>query len=442
MHDLLKIGQTVHTTPSNLPCTIEQFLGGGGQGEVYRANLNGESVALKWYFSSAVAADPAQKARLEKAIDSGAPNDRFLWPIELVSEPGIDGFGYIMKLRPPQYKSLIDLMKIRIEPKLRALATAGFQLADSFYQLHAKGLSYCDISFGNVFFNPDTGDILICDNDNVTISGSDISIAGTPRFMAPEIVTGQAKPSTQTDLYSLAVLLFYMLLIHHPLEGAKETQIKCLDTPAMNILYGSDALFIFDPDDSSNRPIPEYHRNALLFWPIYPQFLRDLFIKAFTEGIRDPQNSRVRETEWRGAMVKLRDSIVYCPHCGQENFYDADFIKQSGGKMNPCCDPDCKKEIRLPPRMRIDKNIIMLNHDTQLFPHHISNPLFDFSQPIAEVSQHPTNPSLWGIKNLSAEKWVCTTAAGELKEVEPNRSIPMAAGTKIDFGQAEGEIRV
>jgi eukaryotic-like serine/threonine-protein kinase len=237
MHELLKIGQTVHTTASNLPCTIEKFLGGGGQGEVYQANLNGESVALKWYFPSAGSAelwengvDPAQKARLEKAIDSGAPNDRFLWPIELVSEPGIEGFGYIMKLRPPQYKSLIDLMKRRIDPKLRALATAGFQLADSFYQLHAKGLSYCDISFGNVFFNPDTGDILICDNDNVTISGSDISIAGTPRFMAPEIVTGQAKPSTQTDLYSLAVLLFYMLSIHHPLEGAKETQIKCLDT--------------------------------------------------------------------------------------------------------------------------------------------------------------------------------------------------------------------
>jgi eukaryotic-like serine/threonine-protein kinase len=442
MHDLLKIGQTVHTTASNLPCTIEQFLGGGGQGEVYRANLNGESVALKWYFPSAVAADPAQKARLEKAIDSGAPNDRFLWPIELVSEPGIEGFGYIMKLRTDQYKSLIDLMKRRIEPKLRALATAGFQLADSFLQLHSKGLSYCDISFGNVFFNPDTGDILICDNDNVTISGSDISIAGTPRFMAPEIVTGNAKPSTQTDLYSLAVLLFYMLLIHHPLEGAKETQIKCLDTPAMNILYGSGALFIFDPDDESNRPIPEYHGNALLFWPIYPQFLRDLFIKAFTEGIRDPQNGRVRETEWRGAMVKLRDSIVYCPHCGQENFYDADFIKQSGGKMSPCCDPDCRKEILLPPRMRIDKNIVMLNHDTKLFPHHINNPLFDFSHPIAEVSQHPTNPSLWGIKNLSAEKWDCTTAAGELKEVEPNRSIPMAAGTKINFGQAEGEIRV
>ena len=40
--------------------------------------------------------------------------------------------------------------------------------------------------------------------------------------MAPEIVRGQAKASTETDLFSLAVLLFYMLFMHHPLEGARE----------------------------------------------------------------------------------------------------------------------------------------------------------------------------------------------------------------------------
>jgi eukaryotic-like serine/threonine-protein kinase len=347
-----------------------------------------------------------------------------------------------MDLRKPQYKTLVDLMKGRVQPKIRSIATAGFQLADSFLQLHSRGLCYCDISFGNVFFNPDTGDILICDNDNVATNGAEVSIGGTQRFMAPEIVVGQARPSTQTDLYSLAVLLFYMLLIHHPLEGKKEAGIRCLDAPAMNLLYGSGATFIFDPQDRSNEPMPGYHDNALMFWPIYPQFLRDLFTKAFTSGIRDPQNGRVRESEWRGAMIRLRDSIVYCPHCGQENFYDPDALKQANGKMNPCCDPDCNKDIRLPPRIRIDKNIVMLNHDTKLFPHHINDPLFDFSAPIAEVSRHPTDPNLWGIKNLSNQKWVCTNIAGELKEVEPGRSIPMAEGTKINFGRAEGEIRV
>jgi eukaryotic-like serine/threonine-protein kinase len=442
MNEILKIGQIVHTESSQMPCQVEQFLGGGGQGEVYQANLGGQSVALKWYLPHALTADPDQRSRLEAAIESGAPNERFLWPIDLVSEPGIDGFGYIMPLRKPEYKTLVDLMKGKITHNFSSLATAGFQLADSFLQLHSRGLYYCDISFGNVFFNPDSGDILICDNDNVTTNGAEVSIGGTPRFMAPEIVVGQARPSTQTDLYSLAVLLFYMLFIHHPLDGKHEAQIVSLDIPAMNKLYGSEALFIFDPENRANEPLPGYHDNAIVFWQIYPQFLRDLFIKAFTSGIRDPQNGRVRESEWRGAMVRMRDSIVYCPHCGQKNFYDADFIKQSGGKMKPCCAPDCQKEIRLPPRMRIDKNIIMLNHDSQLFPHHINTQLFDFSHPIAEVSRHPTNPQLWGIKNLGREKWVCTTAAGELKEVEPNRSIPMSEGTKINFGKTEGEIRV
>ncbi|TRV47303.1 MAG: serine/threonine protein kinase [Microcystis panniformis Mp_MB_F_20051200_S9] len=443
MSDLLKSGQTVHTESSQTPCTVEQLLGGGGQGEVYRANLAGQPVALKWYYSHSIQADPRQYERLEAAIHSGAPSDRFLWPIDIVSEPGIEGFGYVMPLREPQYKGFVDLMKRRIkpEPTFRALATAGFELADGFFQLHTKGLCYRDISFGNVFFNPNTGDVLICDNDNVTINGDqEGGVMGTPRFIAPEIITEQARPSTQTDLYSLAVLLFYMLMIHHPLEGKKETEIKCLDAPAMNKLYGTEAVFIFDPKDNSNAPVRGYHDNALAFWPIYPQFLRELFTKAFTKGIQDPENGRVRESEWRGAMVNLRDSIIYCPHCGAENFYDPDVIKASGGKPNPCW--SCQKEIRLPPRIRIEKNIIMLNHDTKLFPHHINVKLFDFSQPVAEVTRHPNDPNIWGIKNLMQEKWLCTTADNQVKDVEPGRSATMAVGTKINFGKAEGEIRL
>ena len=39
--------------------------------------------------------------------------------------------------------------------------------------------------------------------------------------MAPEIVRGEALPSTATDLYSLSVLLFYLLMVSHPLEGLR-----------------------------------------------------------------------------------------------------------------------------------------------------------------------------------------------------------------------------
>ncbi len=241
-------------------------------------------------------------------------------------------------------------MKRRIAPSFRALTTAGLDLAHSFLQLHAKGLCYRDISFGNVFFEPDTGDILICDNDNVTVDGTaSASVLGTPRFMAPEIVRGEALPSSQTDLFSLAVLLFYMFMVHHPLEGKKEASIKCFDLPAMTQLYGVAPVFVFDPADKSNRPVPGYHDNALAYWPLYPQFVRDLFTRSFTDGLRDPQHGRVRESEWRAALVRLRDAIVYCPRCSVQNFYDAETLQASG---QPALCWSCANPIGLPPRIR------------------------------------------------------------------------------------------
>ncbi|NET43468.1 serine/threonine protein kinase [Okeania sp. SIO2B3] len=437
----LQDGQNIATEISSANCIIEKRLAEGGQGEVYQVNVNGESMALKWYFPHIVEQDPRQKERLQNAIQSGAPNDRFLWPIDLALTPEQpSSYGYIMPLREPRFKSLNDLVKRRIDPSFRALVTAGFELADSYYQLHAKGLCYRDISFGNAFFDPDTGEVRICDNDNVDVDKTPGSVAGTPRFMAPEIVKGEANPSTRTDLFSLTVLLFYILFNHHPLEGAKEQAIHCFDLPAMTKIYGTEALFIFDPDDHSNRPVPGVQDNPLVFWDIYPQSLRDLFTRAFTDGIKDPENGRVQENEWRKTMLNLRDSIIYCPHCGEQNFYDINALKKQG-KLNPCW--NCQKEIVTPPRIRIGKKIIMLNHDTKLFPHHVDDgKKYDFSEAVAGVVRNPKNPNLWGLKNLSTAKWVVTTADNNMKDVEPGRSVTMAVGTKINFGTEKGEIRV
>ncbi|MBN1250341.1 MAG: serine/threonine protein kinase [Anaerolineae bacterium] len=424
-----------------MTCTVEAYLGGGGQGEVYRALLDGKPVALKWYYPAQ--ATPEQRAGLEVLVKKGPPTNRFLWPMELTEAPEVPGFGYVMPLRSPQYKSIVDLMKRRAEPSFRALATAGLQLADSFLDLHSMGLCYRDISFGNVFFDPDTGEVLICDNDNVAVDGKgEAGVLGTPRFMAPEIVRGEALPSSRTDLYSLAVLLFYMLMVHHPLEGRRETEIKCLDLPAMNRLYGTDPLFIYDPQDDSNRPVPGFHDNALAFWPLYPQFIRDLFIEAFTDGLQDPVNGRVRESEWRAAMVQLRDSIYYCSHCGLENFYDVAALRQNGGATGSCW--SCNSDLTLPPRIRIDDAIVMLNHNTRLYPHHVDDSrIYDFSKPVAEIAQHPRNPQIWGLRNVSDEKWTATSDGGQsFMDVPPGRSVTLAVGTKINFGKREGEIRI
>ena len=439
MSQILKAGQTVIAKPSGMNCEVELFLGGGGQGEVYRADLGGQSVALKWYFPTSASKD--QREALEGLIKKGAPNDRFLWPFEMATSRSVPGFGYLMPLREPRYKGIVDLMKRRVEPSFRALTTASVELSHSFRELHSKGLCYRDISFGNVFFDPAIGNIQICDNDNVAVNGSDKGgVVGTPRFMAPEIVRGESAASTQTDLFSLSVLLFYLLVVHHPLEGSNESSIRCLDLPAMTKLYGTDPIFIFDPNNQSNAPVRGLHDNAIETWPIFPAFIRELFTKAFTKGLHDPVHGRVLEGEWRSAMVKLRDLIVYCRHCAGENFVDPDKHLAEAAQKPSCW--SCHQDVTLPAHLRAGSQLVMLNHDTQLYSHHIdADKAWEFSDPVAAVTQHPTNPKVWGLKNLGSAKWVSTSPDGAVRDVEPGRSVSLASGAQINFGKMVWEIR-
>lgn len=439
MPELLKINQTIITNKLNYKCEVKEFLGSGTQGEVYRVIINGKDFALKWFFSEFLKNDPQQEKRIELAIKKGPPNENFLWPIDITHSKEIPTFGYIMKLREKRFKGLSDLMQRKVEPTFHALTKACFELANSYLQLHSNGLCYRDISFGNVFLDPDTGEIRICDNDNVDIDKNKGSIMGTPRFMAPEIVTGKAPPSIQTDLFSLAVLLFYILMMHHPLEGKSELEIHCFDLPAMRKLYGDSAVFIFDPDDDSNRPVQGIQDNALIFWPIYPNYLKNMFINAFTKGLKDP-NSRVRESEWRSAMIKLYDSIFYCSKCGAENFYNVDELKTQG-KLKPCW--KCGYETQKVPRIKIEDQLVILNFDTKLYFHHIDDQkLYDFSKPIAEVIKHPQKQNIWGLKNLCNNKWTVTFSDGSLKDINPNQSVTLSIGIKINFGKKVGEIRI
>ncbi|WP_289059189.1 protein kinase [uncultured Mesotoga sp.] len=434
MGQLLKEKQRLNVENSGMTCEIMSFLGGGGQGEVYKAKLDGREVAVKWYHPNYLDNDPELRNRLEKLIKNGAPNDRFLWPMDLVtSQDDSKSFGYIMELRESRFKSLIDLMKRRVEPKLHVLTIVGFELAFNFRELHTRGLCYRDISFGNVFFDPKNGEVRICDNDNVDVNGAEGAIGGTPRFMAPEIVRGEALPTTSTDLFSLSVLLFYILMSSHPLEGSNEASIHSFDLHAQRQLYGTNPIFIYDPENTSNRPDPNFHKNAIECWQIYPGFIKDMFTRAFTEGLRNP-GSRIMEGEWRKAFVSLRDSVYYCSNCGEENFRDFESTETAA-----CW--SCKKQTKTPMSIVIEKNRIAITRDMRLYPHHLDRDSeFNFSKPQAEVARHPTDPNKWGIKNLSSTAWTAKAPDGNELGIDPGRSISIVPGTKINFGNKEGEI--
>lgn len=440
MNELLKPGQIVRSASGAVQYEIVSALGSGGQGEVYKVTAGDSEYAVKWYFQES--ATPEQRATIEALVKARKPADNFLWPEDLVTSGDAPGFGYVMGLRPSGYKSLNDYVMGKVRPTALALITMGIELAKAFRALHTAGFCYRDISFGNAFFLPDSGEVLICDNDNVAANRSSVGgVLGTPDFMAPEVVRMEAPPSRDTDYHSLAVLLFYTFFMGHPLVGRRILGIRCWDGPARAKMFGKEPLFIFDPDDKSNGAVPgdsEAGGNALLYWTIYPTIVRGTFTKAFTAGLRP--DSRVTELEWLETLVGLRDSRYPCG-CGTPNYYDGEFVNASGGKAKPCW--HCGKEPKLPFRIRIGKSVVMLNADTTLHAHHFDASMagVDFSNSLAEVTRHPTDPNVWGLKNLTSEKWTLTTAAGETKDVEPGRSVPLASGTKVNFSRTEGEIR-
>jgi serine/threonine protein kinase len=437
MSGLFPDGKKLTINNTGAHCLVEGLLGAGGQGEVYKVSLDGASRALKWYYQQT--STPEQLETLAALVEAGAPDSRFLWPEDLLRDESKTTFGYLMPLRPARFKSISDILTRSVSSTLTSLVTSCANLPDAFLQLHAKGWCYRDISLGNMFFDPKNGDILICDNDNVGVNGSPTTILGTPRFMAPEVVRREAYPSTATDLFSLAVMLFIVLMNNHPLDGRKEYAIHCFDLHAMEQLYGTDPLFIFDPNDKSNAPVPGYHDNALTFWGIYPSFIKELFTESFTRGLRDSANGRVRETDWRTQMCRLRDAIFRCS-CSAENFFDIDRMQREGGMTASCW--SCKAPLKLPARMRIGSTIVMLDPGSQLFAHHLDKDRpINFNKPLAEVAGHPADARLLGLKNLTGESW-SATVDGTVHEVQPGRSMAVSNGTRIHFGKVDGEIRV
>lgn len=437
---ILKRGQTVIARNMKSAVVIQEVIGEGAQAEVYRATIGATQYAVKWYRSEYLAADRRVWDRLHVAINSGSPTDQFLWPFDLLSQPRSADFGgYIMPLKPPEFVSMIDLLRRKAEPSFRALSVVGFSLANSFLKLHAAGLCYRDINFGNVFFNPENGDIRIADTDNVDINLRAGSIKGTPGFMAPEVARNKVQPNGMSDRFSLAVLLFFVFMLGHPLKGKRELTLPydASDPDKSRRLCEDNPLFVFDPDDDSNRPVPGEHDPLLSFWPIYPASLRKLFTRAFTVGLHDP-DARVMENEWRKEMCALRDSIFHCENCTAESFFDLELVRQKV-PAKPCW--GCGKLLPNPPRMRLgtdfDPQLVVLSSGAQLFPHHLERDTYNFATVLADVGINPL-----GLRNLSGQTWSAVGPNGSSSTIGRGQFLSLESDCHISFGRVEAQVRV
>lgn len=427
----------VISTVDGKPIKVLERIGDGGQGIVYKVLYDKKQYALKWYKKSC---SKEFYDNLKENTETGSPADTFLWPLA-ITECDDDGcFGYIMKLCPSNYKSLSQFLLNHVAfDSLTAWINAGMQITASFRALHNKGYSYQDLNDGNFFIDPKTGSVLICDNDNVAPNGVNLGILGKPRYMAPEVVASRQLPDKYSDYFSLAVILFLLFFRGHPLEGKRD---NCDNANNERDLFCRKSLFVFDPKDDSNRPNPVVHKNVTNLWPIFPPFVRELFVKAFDKKLMKPTTDtgrcdRINEKEWLKMFRKLRHSIVSCPKCKKETFFN---MKQ---EVYKCM--ECGVNIQKPASLVINTDIIPLQPKQKLYSYEIDSyeelTIESINQEVGEVIEHPNRPGIWGLKNNSTLTWYRNTPSGMENICHPNDVAIIIKGQKIKFGtKGEGSV--
>jgi eukaryotic-like serine/threonine-protein kinase len=431
---MVQPGQTLRMERGGAVLMVEDRLGEGSQGVVHRARLGGAPFAVKWFRDRG---DDEMRKSITALIQRGRPpHPAFVWPIDLVSSDQARGFGYVMPLLEPRFISLAQLLNRPEPPSLRTSASIGRKLVDAFAALHSSGLCYRDISFGNLRVDPDARDVAIIDNDNVGIDGADSLVKGTGPFMAPEILRDEALPSTVTDLHSLAVLLFYLFMHGHPLLGTRADQSYTWDgaghvSDAEVMLHniGRRPLFIFDPDDPSNPPVPG-DRTAL-WWTLYPRECRRVFTQAFTRGLRDASLSgRVIEGTWRRTLLRLHDSVSECADCGAAVFYDAEQPGQACWR--------CRRVLSRPAMLQAPGGSLVLSEGAVITRHHLFRDR-GHHLTCAAVEPHPGRPGRVVLRNLTERTWRVVPDGEGPKLVTPSQRLAVRP-MEIDFGGAQARI--
>jgi DNA-binding helix-hairpin-helix protein with protein kinase domain len=426
-------GMVLRMVRTGTQVTVGARLGEGGQGVVHEAYFGGFPCAVKWYRS---VPKPTELRRSIAALaERGRPHGSFIWPIDVVVSDQQPGFGYVMPRLEPGFISFAQLLGRPAQPPFRAMITIGRHLVAAFEALHASGLCYRDISFGNLWVDPEQADVAIIDNDNVGLDGGDVFVWGTLRFMAPEVVRREAFPSSVTDLYSLAVFLFYLFVHGHPLEGIRTEATFSWGSQAPESegdlavrYFGTEPLFVFDPRDDSNRPLPGDPMNT--WWPIYPRFFREVFERAFTAGLADTAGTaRVSEGVWRRSLLRLADCVSVCP-CKASVFHDPD------APAAPCW--NCGHVPPRPPVLQLPGGTVVLSEGGVVTGHHLRRDR-DYDTVVGAVETHPTVPGQVVLRNVGKEAWTMKPEDEPPKRVEPARRLGVRPMT-IDFGAVRGRI--
>jgi serine/threonine-protein kinase len=205
---------------------LREMLGEGAFGRVYRGldRRLGREVAVKvikpwWAEDSAWVERFRREARL----------------LARVSDPGVvqiydigdaeEGPYYVAEL--VEGESLADRLDGEPLPPEQARAIAA-QLCRALASAHREGVVHCDIKPANVLLAADggvkVGDFGVARLAEGSSQLPSPTVAGTPRYMAPEQARGRP-PTAATDVYSVGVVLYEMLAGAPPFRDGSPVEL-------------------------------------------------------------------------------------------------------------------------------------------------------------------------------------------------------------------------
>jgi len=167
------------------------------------------------------------------------------------------------------------------------------QIAPALDAVHSAGIVHRDLKPGNILFdsfgNPAISDFGIAHFTSATSNLTGSAIIGTPSYMSPEQVRGDADLDGRSDLYALGVILFEMLAGHGPFQSGTPLSIafKHLTDPIPSIRN-------FRPDLSIELEAILYRalaKDRELRYSTASELSRDLQAVAVT--FHEPESPRV-----------------------------------------------------------------------------------------------------------------------------------------------------
>jgi serine/threonine-protein kinase len=249
-------------------------LGHGGMGRVYRAMQRsvGREVALK-IIDRQLQTDPSSVKRFlrEAKLSSRLAHPNTIGAIDFGQTA--DGMLYLV-LELVRGKTLDAILEAEGPLPASRIGRIGVQICDALEAAHALSIVHRDLKLENIMVLDGGRDLVKVLDFGLALSLQDQSratatglIAGTPRYLAPEIVKGD-QPAPAQDLYALGVVLGELATGQQLFAVENFAQMFAQKMDANPSLDGVEARLqalvrkLIDPDPA-RRPLPTDARGVL-----------------------------------------------------------------------------------------------------------------------------------------------------------------------------------